>query len=152
MPKKPNTRKNIPKRIRTKSPRRLSLREELMSVDRQCSVAIAQTGAALQPLIVLNKSHKHFAELVDLSSIVSRDLKEMSMRLHDIRQSIPVELRRSNNDHMLLAVESNGRYQEWNEEFSNVLMPNIDTITSLLTDRGDLTTAGEVIIAEESLK
>lgn len=136
MAKTKPTRKVTIKRpkIKDKSYRRLTLREELMEIDRQCVNVLATVNHQLLPLVVLNNEHKNFNELIDLSKIISRDILQMSNSLVDIRCNIPTELRRSNPQHTMAAIESSHAYNEWNYKFEQVIVPTVGKIVTLLND------------------
>lgn len=134
MPVSQKPRKSNNKPNRPKKERRQTLREGLMAIDIECV-----TSLGLARNIIVNAASKinddpelNTEEVIEVSKVLSKDIITFKGRLDNIRSNTPEELRRSNVDHKLIAIEASQEYEMWLEQYRDVVMPNVGKLDTLV--------------------
>lgn len=141
MPVSKNTRSKNKKvsKIRIKEEKRLSLRDEIMNVDRKCATSLGVIHEQLKPVFSLSPDTVNYETIKSKVMLIASDLTYFNTTLKRIRKDIPDTLRRSSDSDKFLAIDITYKYNELANGISNVLMPNVNELLTLIEDSLKLT-------------
>lgn len=127
---------NKSNKVKTKTQRRTSLKDGLMAIDIECvsSLGLARNIIVHAAQAVRDNPKLNTDEVVEVSKILAKDIMTFKSMLDQIRINTPLELRRSNVEHKLLAIELSQEYEMWLDKFRNVVMTNVGKLDSLVRD------------------
>lgn len=133
---KPKRKKKLSKESRINRSR-VERNNELMSAvnesSNQCKILIARVEDLVLGLRDVASVRSIPSEVEELWSIVSRDLQSMKDKLNVIEVDKPTTLSSDETSNLLLCMNLATQYEEWINQFVDVIIPNSGRLTTHLT-------------------
>lgn len=116
---------------------RVDRKKELMSAVNesalQCYNLIARVEDLVQGMHDVANVTTIPKEVEDLWSVVSRDLQQMQTKLRAIDSERPTKLGSDESSNLMICMSLATQYEEWINEFVEVIVPNSGRLTAHLT-------------------